>query len=87
VKSAEGQVTVAAIDKGRAAIVGWLEDHQTWARWVGADGRLGTPVSLGSAPNHARLPHWIAEADAVVAIWTDETRGLKSVRMARLARP
>jgi hypothetical protein len=87
VKSAEGQVTVAAIDKGRAAIVGWLEDHQTWARWVSADGRLGTPVSLGSAPNHARLPHWIAEPDAVVATWTDETRGLKLVRMARLARP
>jgi hypothetical protein len=57
------------------------------ARWVSADGPLGTPASLGPAPNHARLLHWIAEPGAVVATWTDETHCLKLVRMARLVCP
>jgi hypothetical protein len=86
VKAADGQVTVAAVDQGRGAVVGWLEDHQTWARWIGADGRLGPPLSLGSAPNHARLPRWIAVNDGVLAVWNDETRGQRSVHMARLVR-
>jgi len=60
--------------------------HQTWARWVGADGQLGTPISLGPAPNHARLARWIAVGQDVLATWTDETRGQKSLRMARLTR-
>jgi hypothetical protein len=86
IKGAEGQVTVAAVDGGRAAVVGWLEDHETRARWVGADGRLGPPIVLGIAPNHARLPRWIAVNDAVLAVWSDEVRGQRSVHMARLER-
>jgi hypothetical protein len=85
-KAADGQVTIAAVDQGRSAVVGWLEDHQTWARWIGADGRLGPPISLGSAPNHARLPRWIAVNDSVLAVWNDETRGQRLVHMARLVR-
>jgi hypothetical protein len=85
-KAADGQMTVASVDDGRAAIVGWLEDHQTWARWVSANGRLGKPISLGPSPSHARLPRWIAVHDGVLAVWSNETRGQRSVRMARLVR-
>jgi hypothetical protein len=83
-KAAEGQVTVALTDHGRSAIVGWLEDHQTWARRIDEDGRISLPVSLGAAPNHSRLPRWIASADGVIAVWTEEMKGLRAVRMARL---
>jgi hypothetical protein len=50
-------VTVAAVDDGRGAVVGWLEDHETW----------------------------IAVYDGVLAVWSNETRGQRSVHMARLA--
>jgi hypothetical protein len=85
-KAAEGQVTVAAVDGGRGAIVGWLEDHKTYARWIGDDGRLGSPIALGTAPNHARLPRWITVRNDVFAVWSDETRGQRFVRMSRVTR-
>jgi hypothetical protein len=83
-KAGEGQVTVAALDDGRTAVVGWLEDRQTWARWVSADGRLGERVALGPAPNHSRLPRWLSSNGEVTAVWTAEARGLRSIHMARL---
>lgn len=83
-QAGEGQVTVAIAAHGRAAVVGWLENHQTWARWVWADGRSGPAVSLGHAPNHSRLPRWITTDDGVLAVWTDEAGGARSIRMARL---
>jgi hypothetical protein len=85
-KAAEGHVTIAAVDEGQGAVVGWLEDHTTYARWVGHNGRLGPPVSLGPAPNHARLPRWFNVANDVRAIWSEEARGQRSVHMARLVR-
>ena len=83
-KAGEGQVTVAIAAQGRAAVVGWLENHETWARWVGADGRVSQAVSLGHAPNHSRLPRWITTNGGVVAVWTDETKAVRTIRMARL---
>lgn len=83
-KAGEGQVTVAVAADGRAAVLGWLENHETWARLVGADGRAGPAVLLGSAPNQSRLPRWITTHDGVIAVWTDETQGVRRVHMARL---
>jgi hypothetical protein len=81
-----GQVTVPIVDQGHAAIAGWLEGHETWARWVGEGGQLGTPVLLGPAPSHSRLPRWISSSEGVLAAWTQETQGRRTVQMARLGR-
>jgi hypothetical protein len=82
----DGQVTVALIEGGSAAIVGWLEGGKTWARWVGDDGELGRPLTLGAAAHHSRLPRWIARDDGrVLATWTEENEaGVRRVRMALL---
>ena len=81
---AEGQVTVALVRGGGAAVVGWLQNRQTWARWIDAEGHAGSPISLGPAPHHARLPKWIGESHAVLALWSEERDGRRSVHMARL---
>jgi len=78
----EGQVTVALLPGGKAAVVGWLEDGQTWARYVRATGEASLPVALGPAPVHSRLPRWIANDDgSVTAVWTkkDQLHSLVSV--------
>jgi hypothetical protein len=85
-KAAEGQVTIALVDHGRAAIVGWLEEHQTWARWASADGAVGPAISLGPAPNHARLPKWIAQGDGALVVWNESTGGQRAVHVGRLKR-
>ena len=85
-KPAEGQVTVALVDHGRAAIVGWLEEHQTWARWADSAGAVGPAIALGPAPNHARLPRWIGEESGALAVWNDLMGGVRAVRVGRLRR-
>jgi hypothetical protein len=82
--AAEGQVTIAWLDGQRRAVVGWLEDHQTWARWVAVDGTLGTPVALGPAPRHTRLPRWIGGTREVFAVWSTQQDDKRSVRISRL---
>ncbi len=79
-----GQVTVALMRDGRSAVVGWLEKGQTWARWVTADGTLGTPVALGASPTRSRLPRWLAQADGVLATWTADEKGAHTVRVSQL---
>jgi hypothetical protein len=81
----EGQVTVALLRGGKAAIVGWLEEGQTWARYVTADGALAPPVPLGPSPRHSRLPRWVLEGDhSVIAVWTAKPEDAPEVRVARL---
>jgi hypothetical protein len=82
---AEGQVTVALLGDGETAVVGWLESHQTWARYVNATGNAGFPIALGAAPHHARLPRWIGKGDTVLAGWSEQRgTGARAVRMARI---
>lgn len=83
---AEGQVTVALVDNGRAAVVGWLEERQTWARSADLGGAVGPAISLGPAPNHARLPKWIGEAGGVLAVWNESSGAQRTVRVGRLRR-
>ncbi|MBV9037563.1 MAG: exo-alpha-sialidase [Acidobacteriaceae bacterium] len=83
-KAAEGQVTLALVGDSQAAIVGWLEGQETWVRFVSADGQLGTATSLGPAPHHARLPKWVSGRDGVLAVWSQQRDGKRSVQMARL---
>lgn len=79
-----GQVTVAILADGRSAVVGWLEDRQTWARIVRADGFAGEPVSIGRSPSRNRLPRWIATDNGVLALWTREDSGALSAQVATL---
>jgi hypothetical protein len=83
-KPAAGQVTVVMLDEGRAAIIGWLEEQQAWTRWVGRDGLLGAPLALGRAPARTRLPRWIAEEDAVLALWTSQVGDDRTTQLTRL---
>ncbi len=79
-----GQVTVALMPDGRSAVVGWQEKGQTWARWVSANGALGQPLALGASPGRSRLPRWIVEDGHVLAAWTAEDNGARTVRVSRL---
>jgi hypothetical protein len=81
--AAEGQVTVALIPGRHAAIVGWLEDGKVWARWVGADGKMGLPLALGPSTRHSRLPRWIAAEREVLAVWTAQ-KAARTVQAARI---
>jgi hypothetical protein len=81
----EGQVTVALLRGGRAALVGWLEDNQTWVRYVNDAGVVSRPTALGSAPHHSRLPRWLVNADgSVTAAWTSKKDGTTRVEMSRI---
>ncbi len=82
---AEGQVTLTLLPAGAAAVVGWLEKGQTWARYVTAAGALSQAVSLGPSPRHSRLPRWLAGGNhGITAVWTGEENGGPQVKVARL---
>ena len=80
----EGQVTVALLPRGRAAVVGWLEDGQTWARWVSSTGVAGPAVALGRSPHHSRLPKWIVDDHSVMAVWTSKVDEVSHVEVSRI---
>jgi hypothetical protein len=81
----EGQVTVAWTSDKRAAVVGWLEDHKVWARWVNAEGRSGNPSVIGNSPPHSRLPRWVARNGSIFAVWTaQDGSGPRSVKATQL---
>ncbi len=82
---AAGQVTVVSIDEGRAAIVGWLEGGQAWARRVPARGVAGAPLALGSAPLRARLPRWVSDGASILALFTRRSGDETSVQLMRLS--
>lgn len=82
--AAAGQVTVTLVDNGAAAVVGWLEGGQAWARYVSRDGRTSAPLALGRAPNRARLPRWLPSGDGVLALWTQTTDPTRTVRLDHL---
>ena len=85
-RQGEGQVTVALLPRGKAAVVGWLEDGQTWARYVRATGETSSPVALGPAPFHSRLPRWIANNnDSVTAVWTRKDQKDPRVSVSRIS--
>ena len=80
-----GQVTVAMLPDRQSAVVGWLEDRQTWARLVRADGSATEAVSLGRSPSRNRLPRWVASDKGVLALWTrDDDGGAVSTQVAAL---
>lgn len=79
-----GQVTVALLSDGRSAVVGWLEERQTWARLVRANGTMSEPVSLGKSPSRNRLPHWVSTREGVVALWTRDDSGASSTQVSLL---
>ena len=82
---AEGQVTLVLLAGGKAAIVGWLEEGQTWARYITATGGMSPAVSLGPSPRHSRLPKWILDGNrSVVVVWTAKQNELPRVNVARL---
>ena len=82
----EGQVTVVLLPDGRSAIVGWLEDGMTWAKFVRDTGERSSAVSLGPAPRHSRLARWIANGDkSVTAVWTRKVNDLASVSVSRIS--
>lgn len=79
----DGQVTVALLGEG--AIVGWLEQGETWARWVAPDGRMSAMVSLGPSPHRSRLPRWLASDGSLFAVWTSKTANdATQVRVSQL---
>jgi len=82
----EGQVTVVLLPDGRSALVGWLEDGMTWARFVRDTGETSSAVSLGPAPRHSRLARWIANGDkSVTAVWTRKVNDLPIVSVSRIS--
>jgi len=80
----EGQVTLALLPGGHEAVIGWLENGQTWARWVSSTGVAGTAVALGRSPHHSRLPKWIVEDHSVVAVWTSKADEALHVEVSRI---
>jgi hypothetical protein len=82
--NAEGQVTVTLLPEGKGAVVGWLEEGQTWARFVSAAGHTGPVAVLGPSPRHSRLPTWIVRGGEVVAVWTAKVSESRQVRIAQL---
>jgi len=81
---AEGQVTVALLPGGDAAVAGWLEDGRTWARFVSVSGDMGPPIQLGVAPRHSRLPRWIADQKGLAAAWTTQNLGVRRIKVSRI---
>ena len=81
---AEGQVTVALLPGSQAAVVGWLEEGQVWARYVASSGVSGPAVALGYSPRHSRLPRWLAAGKGVVAVWTSKVGDITHVEFSQL---
>ena len=85
-EKAEGQVTVSLLPEGRSAVVGWLENGKTWARYVKDSGAMSRPVELGPSPGHSRLPRWLANRDgSVTAAWTSNRGSSRRLEMSRIA--
>jgi len=85
-RQGEGQVTVALLPGGKAAVVGWLEDGQTWSRYLRATGETSSPIALGPAPFHSRLPRWIANGDdSITAVWTRKDQKDPRVSVSRIS--
>jgi hypothetical protein len=81
----EGQVTIALLPGGRSAVVGWLEDGETRARYVSDAGIMSEPAALGPAPHHSRLPRWVADRDgSVMAAWTSRKDGSTRLEVSRI---
>jgi len=81
-----GQVTVVLLPDGKSAIVGWLEEGLTWAKFVRDTGETSSAVDLGPAPRHSRLPRWIANGDrSVTAIWTRKDHDGPGVSVSRIS--
>jgi hypothetical protein len=79
----DGQVTVTLLKNG--AIIGWLEQGETWVRWIAPDGQMSAAVSLGPSPIRSRLPRWIEREDAVIAVWTSQMQNdERQVRISKL---
>ncbi len=84
-ENGEGQVTIALLSDGRSAVVGWLENGGTWARYVRVSGAMSRPVLLGASPHHSRLPRWLLNHDgSVTAAWTSKKNGSPYVAMSRI---
>jgi len=82
----EGQVTVILLPDGRSAIVGWLEEGMTWAKFVRDAGETSSAVSLGPAPRHSRLARWIANGDnSVTAVWTRKDNDEPNIAVSRIS--
>jgi len=81
----EGQATIALLPGGERAVVGWLEEGQTWARIVTADGAIGPALALGPSPLHSRLPKWTADDQRVVAVWTGKLTDHPHVQVSQLS--
>ena len=80
-----GQVTVALLSGGRSAVVGWLENGETWARYVSESGAMSRPVALGVSPPHSRLPRWLTNGDGTVtAPWTSKREGSPHLEVSRI---
>ena len=81
----EGQVTVTLLPGGKTAIVGWLEEGQTWARYVTATGAMSARVGLGRSPRHSRLPRWILAGErSVIAVWTAKQTEALQIKVSRI---
>ncbi len=84
-KNGEGQVTLSLLRDGHSAIVGWLENGETWARSVSDTGAMSQPAALGLSPHHSRLPHWIRNGDgSVTAVWTSKRDGVTHLQISRI---
>jgi hypothetical protein len=81
----EGQATVVLLPDGRSALVGWLEEGMTWAKLVRDTGETSLVASLGPAPRHSRLPHWVVNGDNdVTAVWTRKSDDVSNVAVSRI---
>ncbi len=82
----EGQVTLAVLPGGKAAVVGWQEEGRTWARYVGSTGVMSKPAELGPSPHHNRLPRWITDGSrSATAVWTRKQNDLPYVGISLLS--
>jgi hypothetical protein len=81
----EGQVTVVLLPDGGSAIVGWLEEGMTWAKFVRDTGETSSAVSLGPAPRHSRLPRWVANGNnSVTAVSTRKDNDVPRLAVSRI---
>lgn len=81
----EGQVTVTLLPGAKAAVVGWLEEGEVWARYVSSNGDSGPALALGPTPRHSRLPKWLLTGGRVTAAWTSQVDGVSRVEVSQLS--